>query len=338
MKTDIKKREDSTVEISVSVPSTTLMAEWPQALASIKEVAEIDGFRKGHVPESMILSRFGDMAILEEAAQRTIQKVYPSIVMDNKLEVLGMPEVTISKLAKDNDFEFKVVVAVMPELKLPSYKKIAAKEMKEKTVVTVTPEEVAQVIEETRKARSTKKVGEDGTETNELPELTDEFVKTLGDFKDVATFRAKVEENLLQEKQAREKDKKRVAIVEAIEKETTGVIPAVLIDSEVDRMAAQLRADIASFGGTLEGYLTHIKKTEEDLRKEWRGEAERRAKIQIILNQVANEEKIKASQEDIDHEVSHLLEHYKDLEKSKAEGYVQQMLQNEKVMQFFEAQ
>lgn len=337
MKTEIKKLEESQVEIKVSIPSEKLMAAWPKALQTIQKVAEVDGFRKGHVPENLLISKFGDMAILEEAAQITIQDAYPTIVTENKLEVLGYPEIMITKLAKDNDLEFTAKVAVMPELELPNYKKIAAKLMKETVEVTVTDEEVTAVIDEVRKSKATKeKVGEEEKET--LPEVTDEFVKALGDFTDVSDFKSKVRANILKDKENKEKDKKRVAIVEEIEKETKTSLPHVLIDAEVDRMVAQLRSDVASFGGSFEGYLTHMKKTEADIRKEWHGEAERRAKIQLILNKVAAEEKIVPDQAEIDKEVGHLMEHYKDLEKSRAEGYVFQMMQNEKVMQFFESQ
>jgi FKBP-type peptidyl-prolyl cis-trans isomerase (trigger factor) len=84
--------------------------------------------------------------------------------------------------------------------------------------------------------------------------------------------------------------------------------------------------------------LKQAKKTEEDIRKEWRPDAEKHAKLQIILNAIAEKEKIMAPAEDIDHEVKHLTEDYKDVDPKRAHAYVSMMLTNEKVFEFLESQ
>ncbi|MFC1775564.1 hypothetical protein ACFLY0_01860, partial [Patescibacteria group bacterium] len=82
--------------------------------------------------------------------------------------------------------------------------------------------------------------------------------------------------------------------------------------------------------------IKHIKKTEEDLKKEWRTDAEKRAKTQLVLNKIAVEEKIVPEKEKIDHEVKHLMEHYKDADENAARSYVETILTNELVFQFLE--
>jgi FKBP-type peptidyl-prolyl cis-trans isomerase (trigger factor) len=81
-------------------------------------------------------------------------------------------------------------------------------------------------------------------------------------------------------------------------------MPKMLIDSELSRMVHEMSANIQQMGLTIESYLKHIGKDIEALKKEWLPDAEKRAKTQLILNQVALEEKITASEEEIAKEVA----------------------------------
>ena len=60
-------------------------------------------------------------------------------------------------------------------------------------------------------------------------------------------------------------------------------MPKALIENELDKMEGQFKGDIANMGLQPEDYLKHIKKTWEDLRKEWKPDAEKRSKTQLIL-------------------------------------------------------
>jgi trigger factor len=177
----------------------------------------------------------------------------------------------------------------------------------------------------------------DAKEVSDLPELTDEYAATLGDFKTVADLLKKVEENLKLEKDQKQKEKRRNKVLEKIVAETKGALPEVLIESESDRMLAQMKGDVAQMGGTFEEYLKYIKKTESDLRKEWYADAEKRAKIQIILNQIAKDKKIEADKELVEKEAQRLMEMYKEADRERAYEYMNQLLQNEEVLKMLEA-
>ncbi len=343
MKAEIKKLEKSQVEITVQIPSDTLMSHWDAAVKEIQKIAEIDGFRKGHVPETMIVSKFGDMAVLEEAAQMAIKDAYPKILVDHKIDAIDYPEVRITKLAKDNPLELVIVVTVLPEVKLPDYKKVA-KGIKAVIEEKVTEKEVEDTLEEVRASRAHDAHHEanpddhshDHAEDLPLPELNDEFAQSIGDFKTLIELKEKIKENLQKEKENRAKDKYRAEILNTIGNSVIIDMPKILIDAEVDRMMAQLEGDVARFGGTVQDYFVHMKKTEEDMRLEWRVEAERRAKVQMIMNEIAHTEKITSSKEEIDAQVSLIQAQFKDADVTRIEAYVSQMLQNEKVLALLE--
>lgn len=366
----VKKLPESEVEIEASIPFEDLKPYRQRALKELKATTNLPGFRPGHVPEKMILERVGEQGLLEKAAGFALEDAYPKILKEKSIDAIGQPAITVTKLAVDNPFTFKIKIAVMPDMKLPNYAGIARKIMAKKEVVDVSEKEVDDVVRDIQKTRlqteakeidaSKKKGGkneseaslEAGTEpesgasidgtgssvtsNGELPPLTDEFVKTLGDFKDIADFKTRIKENLLKEKELRAKEKKRLELSENIIKDTRLALPGILVDAELDTMTAQFKDDIAKMGVTLEKYLEHIKKTEADLRKEWVDTATKRAKLQVILKKIAEEEKIAPGQKELDAQVNHIKEHHPDVDLRRARAYVERILTNEKVFEFLE--
>jgi len=173
---------------------------------------------------------------------------------------------------------------------------------------------------------------------SDYPAFDDEFAKSFGNFKTADEFKAKIKENLKLEKETAEKDKIRLKTVEEIIKNTKGEIPEILIESEIEKILYKLQADIANTGFKYEDYLKQIKKTEADLKKEWRGDAEKRAKLQMIIQKISEVEKIKPTKEEIEKDVTNIMNMYKEAEPARARAYVEQMLTNEKVFKFLEDQ
>ena len=316
-----------------------------KAFRKLKDVAELPGFRKGHVPDAKLHEQVGEMGIIEEAGEMAINDCAAEILLESKVNFLGRPNITITKIALDTPIEFKITVTVMPEIKLGDYKKIAKNEnKKEVKVEEVTEKQVEETIEEIRKMYVQQNHSHKDDEKHvegekvELPEVNDEFVKKLGDFKDVADFRMKLKENIAKEKEQKAKDKNRITILEKITDDSKIEMPKILIESELDKMEGQFKADIAQMGLQPEEYLKHIKKSWEDLRKEWRPDAEKRAKTQLVLQKISLEEKIEPKKEDVEKEIKHLMEHYKEADPERVRAYVEMILVNEAVIQFLEAQ
>ncbi len=343
MKTEIKKLPKSQVEILGTIESEEFESFRGKALKHLGEHADLPGFRKGHVPEKVIETSAGEMTILEEMAEIAIESRYPEIIVGNKIDAIGHPTISILKLAKGNPFEFKIVVAVLPELSLPDYKKLAEKHTKEPINITIEDEEVEKVILNIRKQRAPKieKVeGENGEVTEkkeeDLPPMDEEFLKSLGDFKSIDEFKSRLKDNMTKEKDQQGKEKRRMEIIKELSDETKTDIPDILIQSELDRMIAQFKHDVSQMGLKFEDYLNHLKKTEEDMRKEWEKDAEGRAKTQLIIDKIAETEKLIPEKELVDKEVEHIMEHYTDADKNRTRSYVEMVMTNEKVLEFLE--
>ena len=346
----IKKLEKSRVELSGTVPAKQFETYRAKALASLADRVEIDGFRKGHVPADVLAKKVGDMGILESMAEFAIMDAYPKMLTEEKIDAIGRPEIHITKIANDNDLEFTVTTAVMPTVKLADAKKIASSENKHETTVEVTDEEIEQSIKELRQMRAHHLMHESGVEHHDhnhtaiaddkLPELNDEFVKTLGKFENVEDFKTKLRENVLAEKKQREVEKKRIAIMDALIEQSQIDIPDMLVDIELDKMMQQFAYDIAMTGMTFEDYLKKIEKTESQLKSEWRENAEKRAKMQLVIDEIAGTEKIAPNEEEVHAEVQKILEMYKDqkdIAEDRVRAYVVQILTNAKVFDWLES-
>ncbi len=351
LKLTVKKLPGSMVEIEGELEAPIFEGFWDQALKKIGQHVEVAGFRKGKIPENILLSKVPEISILEEMAEMALGKYYGEILEQEKIDAIGRPEIAITKLARNNPLGFKITTTVLPEVQLGDYKESAKKVLVEVTDaeknIVVTDEDVENTIMDIRKSRAPKKhvteAAKEGEEkameaVEELPEFNDEYVQAMGPFKDVADFKAKLKDNLKLEKENLQKEKTRLKIIEKIIDEAKVEVPEILVKSEIDKILYRMESDITQMGLKFEDYLKHLNKTADDLRKEMRPDAEKKAKLELIIKKISEVEKLIADEEQVEKEVAHLLEHYKDADPERARIHAENVLTNEKVFTFLENQ
>lgn len=92
---------------------------------------------------------------------------------------------------------------------------------------------------------------------------------------------------------ANNKEKRRLKIIDALVKETKFELPKKLVDAELFHMLGHFKQDIEKAGIDWNKYLEQIKKTEEQIREDWRENVVSRAKTELILSKIAEKEKLK---------------------------------------------
>lgn len=339
----VTKNDNSTVTIEGELPHDELEKHRVHVVKELGEDISIDGFRKGHVPEKMVIEHVGEHALLTEMAEHALSEHYPKMLTHHDIDAIGRPDITITKLAVGNPLGFKITTAILPKFELPTYTDLARKHVKEhaKKEIVVTDEDVTTFVNNAMREyqeRENKKNNIETKPTDATPELTDDIAKTFGAFKDAEDFKQKIREGILHDKRHKAQDELRISIMNDILTHTNITLPDILIEAELDKMYAQFRGDIERFGLKSDEYMEHIKKTEEDLRKEWRSDAEKSAKQQLILHEIGIKENIQPSPEEIKKETNHILEHYPDAKRPNVEAYVATTLSNQKVLEFFEKQ
>lgn len=176
-----------------------------------------------------------------------------------------------------------------------------------------------------------------------IPDLSDEFAKAIGNFSSLDSLRSSIREGIRREKEAKETERARMAMIEEIAAHSKFETPDVLITSELQKMVEELKSGIAGMGMKWEDYLLHVKKTEEALRSEWSKEAERRVRVGLVLRKIVKRENIEVSQEEVEARYNEELRQFqaqkeagKKIDPESLREYTKGVLKNEKVFEFLE--
>lgn len=297
------------------------------------------GFRKGKVPENIVREHLNEMAIFEEAADAAIHDIIPEIAADEKLSVLGRPQLTITKMAPKNPLGFKIRFALSPTATLPDYKKIAGGIAARKDKTDVDEKDVDAAIDRIRKmipVMGPSKEIATAPATDALPELTDEFVKQLGPFENVAAFRAEMKKRIGEEKELEVLEAKRDEMVREIVKHAKVTVPPMLIDQEVEEWKKNRDAELERAGMTLAQYLEQVKKTEADLEKDARVHIEEQMKTSFILREIRNVENIEADKKEVRDNLAQLKRRYPDQHESSLAGAAEAIAIQKKMFEILE--
>ncbi|MBD3311695.1 MAG: trigger factor [Candidatus Magasanikbacteria bacterium] len=178
----------------------------------------------------------------------------------------------------------------------------------------------------------------------QLPEMTDEFAKTLGQ-ESVSKLKELIKNNMLQEAETKADQKVEIEILDKlIDKADFEPIPDVLIDAERQKMFYELKSNLEKQGIPIKQYLEDIKKDEKQLFEDFKQQAEKRAKAALVSRQIAKEKNIHVHDEEIDKEIKMMEEMYKDnpqylenIKRPEVRDTIAMTIQNKKVMDWLKA-
>lgn len=122
MHVTVKKLPESKVEMNVIMPWEEWQGEIDHAMEGMGKGVKIPGFRQGKVPKNMVVKHFGKPAIMVEAAEHVVSHSYAKALDQEKIDALGQPVVTLGKVEEGKEFTYSIVTAVMPEVKLASWR------------------------------------------------------------------------------------------------------------------------------------------------------------------------------------------------------------------------
>ena len=174
----------------------------------------------------------------------------------------------------------------------------------------------------------------------QLPEATDDWAKTLG-AESVKELKTKITKNLEEEKKFNEEQRLENELLEKIVARVKfSEIPDSLIHNEAHRMVHEFGDTIAARGISFADYLKNIKKEEHDLEEEFAPRAKERVKTSIVIKEIADQEKIEATADELKKETELILAQVPDNQEAadniKSEGYQQYLntiVRNKKVME-----
>lgn len=179
----------------------------------------------------------------------------------------------------------------------------------------------------------------------QLAELNADFAKALGQ-DSMEKLRDLLRTNIGKEAEQKADQKVEIEIFDAITAKTKfSVLPEVLIDAERKKIYYELTRDLDRSGTTIETYLKDVKKTEEELNKDFTEQATKRAEAALVSRQVAKENNITVSDQEIEAEIAIMEQTYREnpeyltnLKKPEVRRTLETILTNKKVVQWLKEQ
>ncbi|NMB92040.1 MAG: hypothetical protein GYA31_00135 [Parcubacteria group bacterium] len=341
MKSKIKSLAKSKVEIIVTFDNNELLPFKNKALEELGQNLTLKGFRQGKAPLDLVESNVSPIELYEKLSLFALEKFYSQIISDNNIEPLGQPLISITKLIPNSLVELKLEISVMPHLTLTDYRQVAQGKQTSRQPITVTDEEVTEALTWLQKTRAST---DPKTNTKIVPPLDDVFAQSLGNFQTLEELKKNIKEGLTIEKQEKEKERWRLEVMEEIIKQIKEEIPDILIEAEKSKMMEELKIRLAEMQLPFEEYLKQIKKTEEELLKDFLPLAEKRVKMALVLKEIAEQEKIEITEEEIEKKINEILNQLPDPElKNKInleelKIFASGLIRNEKVFELLEKQ
>ena len=119
MKSTVENLSPTRVRLAVEVPFDELKPSLDAAYKKIGSQIRIPGFRPGKVPTRVIDQRVGRAAVLEEAINDALPRVYSEVAREHALQPLGQPEVDVTNVEDGTLLRFTAEVDVRPDITLP---------------------------------------------------------------------------------------------------------------------------------------------------------------------------------------------------------------------------
>jgi trigger factor len=132
-------------EIAVEIPLEDVNRQTDSLIQKYQKVARIPGFRRGHVPASIIRQRFSE-EIKTDMVEALIPRFFRQEAERLSLHPVSQPRVTDLHLHDGEPLRFKAAFEVLPEIKLEGYKELRA----DKPEIAVSEADVEQALTDVR--------------------------------------------------------------------------------------------------------------------------------------------------------------------------------------------
>ena len=173
----------------------------------------------------------------------------------------------------------------------------------------------------------------------ELPEINDEFAKDASEFDTLEDWKKSIKEKKEKENASKAKFEMEDAAIEEVCKTATVDIPSGMIETQIDNMEQDISSRLSYQGMNLDQYLQMIGKTKQEFRDEYKEQAEKQVKTNLVLEAIMKDSKIEVTEEEIGAKIKEMAEMYGQKEEEvknnpQLRKYVEETLKTEKTIHY----
>ena len=169
MKITKKDLAKSQVELNIQIEQDEMAQYIDKTTSKIAKSITVPGFRKGEAPKELVVKQINPNDLLNETFDYAINESYKQAIKQENLEPLAHPEIKLSEEASKDSLEYTAIISIMPEIKLPDYKKLVSKITKE--TEDITDKDVDEAKKYLQKSRGTQNVVEREAKTGDTVSL-----------------------------------------------------------------------------------------------------------------------------------------------------------------------
>lgn len=287
----INKLPKSQVDVTITVPWSDIEPRWNEMAAKLAAEVEIPGFRKGQAPANMV-----EPKIASQLQQEVFKLVMPQALIEalqgSSVVPIDYPQYNVTSFSKGGNLVFTARVTERPTVKIGNYKILNAKRPLQKQVSDADVQKVVDDLFNRWKARNPQNANA----------MDDTFAKGVG-AETLADLKAKIKTDLENEAKYNNELDYEESILQEVEKVTNVDIPEVLIQDELNRMMLSLQRNVSDRGMLLDEYLRTQNKTADQIKNEWRPQAERNVRMELGLSEIARMENVNISDEELQAEI-----------------------------------
>jgi FKBP-type peptidyl-prolyl cis-trans isomerase (trigger factor) len=132
--TALQRETNGTIKLTITIPNADVKKAWEEVMIEIVNNAEIQGFRKGKAPRTLVEEKVDKEKIREEVLKKLLPVAYTEAIKTQNLRPIINPKIHVEKLedpSSNKDWQFIAFTCEAPEIKLGKYKeniqKITAK-------------------------------------------------------------------------------------------------------------------------------------------------------------------------------------------------------------------
>jgi trigger factor len=180
----------------------------------------------------------------------------------------------------------------------------------------------------------------------ELPELNEDFIKTMGNYKTLDDFKKDVKDKLEKQVEMVNKNNYESKLLEKVTEICEVKVPEVLIKREVEYMMKSLEDDLKAKKLSLQDYYKTIKNDEEKVKKEYEIVAEKRIKQELVFDKISQVENLQVNEKEVKDKIKTIAEEMKQdplkveatFKKNNNLDGIKESIKREKVINFLNKQ
>jgi len=145
---------------------------------------------------------------------------------------------------------------------------------------------------------------------DEKPELNDEFAQDISEFNTIEELREDIRTKLTEQSNLRAEMQIKDAILEKIYEGNDIEVPEVMVNDQLEEMLKEFEQQIKQQGFKLEQYFQMTGQVPSELREQIKGDAYKRVKMKLLVQNIARAQEFTASDEEVDAELVKMAEQY----------------------------